>query len=173
MLKGETMRSNALVLVLWLFAGLLACFYTFWWGEAGLGLRVLTIVLIFGAVVCAILFFAIQRYWPKLLLNSLLAVTLYVCWCGAYLLGNNSFGNAYNACVSDGESVRSALQSYYQAHQAYPASLSELNIKLPGERLLRPTLMNYSLTSLGYKLSFADLMVEFIATQSQPFQAHK
>jgi hypothetical protein len=167
------MRSNALLLVSWLIAGLLACYYTFWWGEAGLGLRVLTIVLIFGVVVCSVIFYVFQRNWPKLMLNSLLATLLFVCWCGAFLLGNNSFGNAYNACVSDGESVRTALQSYHQAHQAYPASLSELNIKLPGERLLRPNLMKYRLTSAGYKLSFDDLMVEFTATQSQPFEAHK
>ncbi len=165
------MQLNALPL--WLITSLLACIYALWWGEAGLGLRVLAIVLLIGAVVCLVLFFVLQHFWPKLLLNSLLVMALFVCWCGAYLLGNHNFGKAYNDCISQGESVRAALQGYYQAHQAYPPALSALDIKLPGERLLRPNLMQYRLTSKGYKLSFDDLMVQFIATESQPFEAHK
>lgn len=165
------MQSNALPF--WLITSLLTSTYAVWWGEAGLGLRVLAYVFLLGTVVCLVLFFVLQHFWPKLLQNSLLAMALFVCWCGAYLLGNNNFGEAYNDCVSQGESVRAALQSYHQAHLTYPANLSALNIDLPGARVLRPNIMKYQTTKAGYNLSFDDLMVEHTATESDPFQAHK
>jgi hypothetical protein len=65
------------------------------------------------------------------------------------------------------------LAEYYSKNKHYPENLKQLNSTIPGTRILRPTILNYKKTQDGYDLSFQDWLVEFKATQSVPFMAHK
>jgi len=95
----------------------------------------------------------------------------------AFLFGQASNGRAFNECVAHGGEVRALIQAYFQEHQHYPPTLSALNLaassKVPCNRILRPSILNYQLTKQGYQLYFGDAFVSFTATESQPFDAHK
>ncbi len=91
----------------------------------------------------------------------------------AYFTGAYSFNRAFNECVHKGEAVRAQLEEYHAGHKQYPESLKLLNGPLPGKRVTRPTILVYKRTQDGYELAFQDWLVEFKATESEPFLEHK
>lgn len=90
-----------------------------------------------------------------------------------FYIGNLSFYRAYNACIEEAEQVRVELSSYKTKHGNYPVTLNDLNIPLPCSRCLRGTILEYESTDTDYKIRFSDWLVEHVATETQPFVAHK
>ncbi len=98
------------------------------------------------------------------------AVVFSVTW----VSGSVEAGYAFNECVHDGESVRTALAAYHSRTGTYPESLSELRVHLPGQLLLPPrNTLSYTRTARGYTLVFSDWLVSHTATDAQPFMAIK
>lgn len=140
----------------------------FWWGEGGGGIETLMSACIAALLVSVIVFFT----QLKLVFKVLAYLSLNVLLAGALMAGQASIGRAFNECVEHGDDVRAQLQSYHQAHLSYPSTLSVFN-KVPCNRILRPSILDYQLTKQGYQLYFGDSLVSFIATESRPFEAHK
>ncbi|MBJ7309903.1 type II secretion system protein [Rugamonas sp. CCM 8940] len=91
----------------------------------------------------------------------------------AWAIGAREARHAFNACVQDGEQVRVALANYHAMHGRYPATLAELAAPVPGTLRLPPHMLHYLSHSSGYKLSFADWLVQHEANESHPFEASK
>lgn len=84
---------------------------------------------------------------------------------GAFLAGTAIATCAFNACVHRGEGVRQALLAFYSQHRTYPAHLSELRLpSLPGNRLLRPSILFYQASSQTFVLEFGDPFATHTAT---------
>jgi len=140
----------------------------FWWGEAGGGIDAMMPASIVAIIVSSIVFFTRLKLALKIFIFLFLSASLV----GAFLAGQASNGRAFNECLEHGEDARTLLQGYFQSHQNYPASLSAFN-KVPCNRILHSSILNYQLTKRGYQLYFGDSFVSFTATESQPFEAHK
>ena len=140
----------------------------FWWGEGGGGIDAIISECIAAALVSAVVLFTQLKFVFKVFAYLCLSVLLV----GAFLFGQSSNGRAFNECVECGEDARVLLESYFHEHQNYPATLSALN-KVPCNRILRPSILDYQLTKHGYQLYFGDAFASFTATESQPFDAHK
>jgi hypothetical protein len=149
----------------------------FWWGEGGGGIGALMQACIAAMIVSAVVFFIKMKLAFKALAYLCLSIVLM----SAFLFGQASNGRAFNECVAHRGEVRALLQAYFQEHQHYPPTLSALNLavssaassKVPCNRILRSSILNYQLTKQGYQLYFSDAFVSFTATESQPFDAHK
>jgi len=143
-----------------------------WLGEGWVGPTSLAAwgVLVLFVIIGARIGIVSRRIWR--LLIGLLVGLLVV---GGWYLGTQSAGRAFNACVTNGEEVRSALTRYHAQHGEYPESLAELDVtkSLPGKRWLRPNLLIYQTTPAGYQIQFSDWLVTFSATNAQPFMAQK
>lgn len=90
-----------------------------------------------------------------------------------WFAGRAEANRAFNECVEQGESVRVALANHKARRGVYPATLGELDMRLPGRLLLPPHLLRYAPTPAGYRLEFSDFLVSHAATESEPFAAHK
>jgi len=141
----------------------------FWMGEAGGGFEGLFNALLGGLFLA--IFAAAWRgpVWRRVWLG----VGSLSLWLAAFMAGQHSAGDAFNDCVANGETVRLALAVYVKQHGTYPVTLAELPGPLPCERLLRPSLLHYRLTNGGYELGFGDAMVQFMASESEVFEARK
>jgi hypothetical protein len=158
------MRRNIFFILAILLIGI-----TFWMGEGGALLidPLLITIALAGSFIITI------SFPGSLLKKVLVGIGVFAITVAAYFGGAYSFNSAYNECVVKGESVRVQLAEYYSKNKHYPENLKQLNSTLPGTRILRPTILNYKKTQDGYDLSFQDWLVEFKATQSEPFMAHK
>ncbi len=93
---------------------------------------------------------------------------------GGWIFGRNSAGAAFNDCVANGKSVRAALADYQVKNGTFPLHLDRLELAgLPGDRLLRASLLIYRRTPEGYELSFSDWLVTHRATETDAFTAWK
>jgi hypothetical protein len=92
---------------------------------------------------------------------------------GAFHLGRLSFAHAFDECLREGESLRRALDAHQRRRGQFPESLAELGQPVPGQRWLRPGLMNYQRTASGYELSFGDVFAAHRANQNDRFLAHQ
>lgn len=154
---------QGLIMVLSLGAG-------FWFG--GALTRTPSAVAIGAAAVCVLLGDVAGggERWERRVVSALLAG---LCFSGGWYLAGREIDAAYAECAQRGEEVRQALKTYHDVHHAYPESLSELRgVEIPGERILRPGLLDYSRTGKGYVLSFGDTLVRNTATDQQPFFYH-
>lgn len=147
---------------------ILLLIFAFWWGEGGGGIDAIISACMAALLVSVIVFFTkLKRVFKVLAYISLGALFI-----GAFVAGQASSGRAFNECVDHSDDVRALLQTYFQEHQSYPATLSALN-RVPCNRILRSSILDYQLTKQGYRLYFGDSFVTFSATESQPFEAHK
>jgi hypothetical protein len=88
---------------------------------------------------------------------------------GWYLAGREIDG-AFAECSRRGEDVRRGLAAQYLDNGGYPGRLDELrHVQIPGQRLLRPGLLEYHRTEGGYVLSYRDTFVEITATHERGF----
>ena len=112
-----------------------------------------------------------QRRWAKpVVVGFSIPVSLVV---GLYS-GHQESRQAFNDCVENGETVRAALGEYYDENGRYPENLKSLKmVDLPGSRLLRGSILRYTVAGEGYELFFGDWLVSHAATESYPFTAHK
>jgi len=91
-----------------------------------------------------------------------------------YVAGDRIGARALNECISEGESIRVALHEFYGKNGRYPVDLASLHLqRVPGGRLLRGGILNYTRTGEGYSLNFGDYMVSYVATESTPFLGAK
>ena len=109
------------------------------------------------------------RLWIK----SVSGVVFLVIYFGALYSGWYSFNLAFNECVEKGEEVRVQLNQFYAQHNQYPERLNQLPGLALCVRTIRPTILEYEKTSHGYALSFKDRFVEYTATETDSFMAHK
>ena len=81
-------------------------------------------------------------------------------------LGGRELDTALDDCARNGETVRVALDEHRESVGEYPDSLAELEgVEIPGSRLLRGDLLQYSRTAGGYVLWYRDGADHFAATQ--------
>ncbi|GJJ04168.1 hypothetical protein RugamoR64_47060 [Duganella rhizosphaerae] len=112
--------------------------------------------------------------WRRSRLAGMLASPAIIAAAVAVWMGGAAEGaRAFNECVVHGEEVRVLLTQYRAAHGRYPARLSELHARLPGELFFPPHVLHYELTASGYRLGFGDWLVSHEATESDAFMAHK
>ncbi|GAB6910140.1 membrane hypothetical protein [Desulfosarcina cetonica] len=154
--------TGILLTILFLFA-------SFWIGEAGKGIFHLTPYMI-GLIGMVLIPFQVPKKWKY---KTLLSVAFILLYAVSFYIGNLSFYRAYNACIEEAEQVRVELSSYKTKHGNYPVALNDLNIPLPCSRCLRGTILEYESTDTDYKIRFSDWLVEHVATETQPFIAHK
>ncbi len=106
--------------------------------------------------------------------SVLLGIALSGVFVGSYFAGQREAQLAFNDCNHRGESVRASLGAYYQEHGSYPSKLSHLKMSnLPGDRILRRNLLEYSRIDEGYELKYCDWLVVHRASDSIPFAANK
>ncbi len=101
---------------------------------------------------------------------SLFVLVVFV---GSWVAGTHEASVAFNECVAECEAVRDRLDQYRATSGAYPESLAELGPPLPGARILRGPLLDYSRRGAGYVLEFGDWMVTHTASDSEPCFARK
>jgi hypothetical protein len=90
-----------------------------------------------------------------------------------FVLGSGYATSAFNDCANRGEVVRKELARYKDQKGRYPNDLSELEMDLPGKRLLRGNILNYRRTEKGYDLQFQDWLITHVANESSEFFAQK
>ncbi len=83
-------------------------------------------------------------------------------------LGGRELDAALDDCATKVETVRVALEEHRESTGEFPESLDELEgVELPGSRLLRGHLLQYSRTAGGYVLWYRDGANHFAATQDR------
>ncbi len=93
---------------------------------------------------------------------------------GGFAVGDRSRSRATNQCFTQGEEIRRALDRYRAVHGSYPRLLSQLpGIRLPGQRLLRGSVLEYERTSNGYNLVVEDPIMITSATETHGFVSTK
>lgn len=88
---------------------------------------------------------------------------------GAWFAGQTAANRAFDDCLARGEEVRLTLRNYRLQQGRFPQRLDDLDIDLPGQRLLHSTLMNYQAKEGDYRLSFANALVEYVANARYSF----
>lgn len=85
----------------------------------------------------------------------------------AYLLGGVFARGAFQECERNADDVRRLLAEFFREHGEFPADLSQLPMsRMPGERLLRGSVLCYRQTEQGYELSYSDWAAEHRATET-------
>jgi hypothetical protein len=108
--------------------------------------------------------------WPKGVAAGVAAALL---GCVGFWAGDRIATRAFNSCVERGEEVRVALTQYRARVGHYPDSLEDLGYALPGNRLLRPSILVYERRGNGYVLRFGDWLVRHSATDERGWFAVK
>jgi hypothetical protein len=139
----------------------------FWFGgDTARGVSVWAVVALGIAVLLGDLLGPPDRRGARMLSAMVMAGLFVIGWYGGIV----ELGRAFEQCVERGESVRGALGKYRTSAGEYPNSLTQLeDVAIPGRRLLRPGLMEYSRVDDGYRLSFADGVATISATDERGF----
>ena len=156
--KGLTLGSASLLIV-----------FGFWLGEGGSppwAVAPIASALLTTALVAILM---PGKLWVKSIVGSVFLVLYAV----AVFLGTLSFNRAYSECVERGEAVRVQLSAHYKKKSQFPERLNQLEGLVLCGGIIRPTILHYERTKEGYALSFQDWLVEYTATESEPFTAHK
>ena len=84
----------------------------------------------------------------------------------SYLIGGVLARGAFYECENNGDDVRRLLADFHRENGRYPDDLSVLPMsRMPGERLLRDSVLRYGRTEAGYLLSYSDWAAEHRATE--------
>jgi hypothetical protein len=160
--RGNWWRSPLLVVV-----ATLSFVAGFWFGgETGRGISMWAIAALAACVLLGDLLGSGTRRWARLSWALIAAVIFGAGW----MLGLVELDRAFAACVERGEELRTALEEHREREGRYPEYLDELApFAVPGNRLLRPGLMQYESSSETYTLRFADATVYMTATQDRGF----
>jgi hypothetical protein len=171
---------------IWLLVLLTLAITFVWWGTIGGGMNGIVYAFFVGLTINVLLVWLKERLFrnnsdgvfTNRTIYMFLGLLALIVWMACYMCGSESRKRAFNDCVTNGEQLRVMLDDYYQAHKAYPETISALNTKLPCEIDLRPSflpksILTYKRTAQGYTLYFSDAFVSHIATQAQLFEAHK
>ena len=144
-------------------------FLSFWFGESGKGLFQLWpyVIGLFGMMVLS---YIVSKRWGYRIAYAFIFIVIYGF---AFYMGNMSFSHAYNSCINEAEQIRTVLSNYKVKNGTYPKTLHDLNMPLPCTRILRGSIVEYKTEASNYKLSFKDWLVEHVATDKEPFMAHK
>lgn len=142
---------------------------SYWLGEAGRGIFQMAPYLI-GVIGIVAIYYPISRRWKYRILFGLIFIVFYAT---GFYLGDLSFYRAYKKCVEDAEQIRTAIADFKTKNGKYPATLDDLNMPLPCKRCLRGTILEYESTASNYKIWFKDWLVEYSATDKDPFLTHK
>jgi hypothetical protein len=145
-----------------------------WSGEVPSGFGGSFMVLFFGGPCIIALMFLLnlmiqQKWWVHLFVGTAFMILLVM----SFSIAEGKYHDAFNECVENGEKVRSALQDYYVRTKAYPNTLAELKMNLPGNLIFHPNLLQFEVTREGYLLRFSDNFITFEATHSKAFEANK
>ncbi|GMV19908.1 MAG: hypothetical protein AMXMBFR56_81320 [Polyangiaceae bacterium] len=140
-----------------------------WFGEAGAGVPSVAQLLLvpLSAVVAATV--APGQALVRSSAAALVATLLVAGW----IVGARGATAAFNACVSNGETVRQSLASHRSRHGRFPNSLADLGAPVPCSRFLRGSLLTYNTTGATYDLYFGDHLTTHHATDAHGFAAHK
>jgi hypothetical protein len=141
----------------------------FWLGEDGKGLFQILPYSI-GLIGLTATPYLMSKKWKCRTFFGFLFIVFYAV---AFYMGDISFSRAYSSCLKNGEQVRTYLSNYKTKNGKYPEVLDELDVALPCSRCLRGTILEYESTASAYKLLFKDWLVEHVATDKEPFIAHK
>lgn len=139
----------------------------FWFGgDTTRGVSVWAVVALGVAVLLGDLLGPPDRRGARMLSALVMAGLFVVGWSS----GISELGRAFEQCVERGETVREALDGHRTLTGEYPESLAQLaDVPIPGQRLLRPDLMDYNRIEGGYRLTFADAVVTMSATDDRGF----
>jgi hypothetical protein len=121
-----------------------------------------------GAVAMPLVLWRWHRGAAALTLPLMLAAGI-----GAWIAGAREGADAKYDCLTRCVNVQRELTVYRAKHGHYPATLDELNMRLPGRVLLPPQIVRYQRTAEGYLLWFADGLMSYQGTQAMEFDAHK
>jgi hypothetical protein len=162
-------------LLVWIVTALLIALLAFWYGESAREpFGGVYLVMIFSIPMMIALMFVLNLIIKqKWFIHFFVGFAFFVLLAVAFSYGSSSSQNAFNDCVENGEKVRVALANYHQNNQRYPNKLAELNIDLPGKRIMLPNILQYETTDTGYLLYFDDNFIRFEATESAQFEANK
>ena len=119
--------------------------------------------------VCGIAVATVRRPVPRIG-AAVLALAVFV---GSWVAGSWEAGKAYGASVDACEDIREELVRFRRMTGAFPAELSELEHPLPGNRILRGSVLTYSREGDGYVLQISDWLVTHWASNSDSCTAHK
>lgn len=112
-----------------------------------------------------------RRPW---MLTAVISCALVALSTIGFVLGDRSKSRAIHSCFDHQEDVRKALRTYHSVHGSYPASLDSLTgVQIPGDRILRGSVLNYRSTDDGYVLSVADPLMISEATETHGFISSK
>lgn len=118
------------------------------------------------AVVAAYLFGSPDRWQGRL--GSALATGL--AFAIGWQLAIREIDAAMADCTGRGDEVRAELDRYHGSRGSYPDELGALTLgRLPGERLLRPGLLDYERIAEGYRLECSDGFIRARADERRGF----
>jgi len=107
------------------------------------------------------------KSWQARVMTAALAGVVFA---AGWHLGGREIDAAFSECASRGEEVRRALEIHRRQYGGYPDSLMGLvGFEIPGQRILRPGLMQYTRTDDGYLLWYQDSQVRASATTDRGF----
>lgn len=150
-------------------AGLMSLLVGTWFGEGLGGVNGLVAAPSLAILVAVIsVVFDWQSVWRTVGIFALALGASLAGWC----MGSWEATAAYNACLTDGRSVLTALHQAKGTTGAFPESLSELPGRPPCRRWLRGTLLQYERRNSGFSLRFSDWLVSHSANEtSKGFRA--
>lgn len=82
--------------------------------------------------------------------------------------GQQAFANAFDECVESAPAVHRAIQQYTATRGEFPHVLSDLDIDLPCDCLLRDSILHYVYNERNYRLWFSNDRITYSATNKAP-----
>lgn len=92
---------------------------------------------------------------------------------GGWSAGQASDRRAFRECLERGEEIRTALEDFRHELGDYPERLRQLDVDLPGRRLLHSDLLRYRRLDDDYELTFFRGNLRFAAGRHLPFSAQR
>lgn len=90
-----------------------------------------------------------------------------------YYLGASESTTAFNSCVESSELIRQKVLDFRAQNNRFPENLHEVAILDCGQRIFRPSILNYHNTANGFELWFSDWLTKWTGSESEPMMARK
>ena len=126
---------------------------------------------VIGALVVVVLALLVPE--RRIGVRALLPILAFAAFAGAWGFGQYDGRRAYDECMANGDDVRVLVLDYMQKTGGYPASLRNLDERVPCRRVLRGTILHYTRTPTGFDLYFGDWLGSCHATERHPFGCRK